>query len=193
MGGLIAFEMARQLTEQGERVERLVLLDTAAPGYDPLAPGTSAALLAGFGRELAGTAGRALPLSVLDLAGAGEGEDGLRELFSRVQAAGEFPADMDFAAVFRFFEIYQRNYHALHSYRARRYPLSATLITAADRTRGAGSDETLGWRALTTGIEVHSVPGDHYSILKPPHVERLAQQLAECLAGVPEPVDGQSS
>jgi amino acid adenylation domain-containing protein len=200
MGGLIAFEMARQLTEQGERVERLVLLDTAAPGHDPLAPDTPAALLAGFGRELAGTAGRALPLSLLDLsgvgagvgAGAGEGEDGLRELFSRVQAAGGLPADMDFAAAFRLFEIYRRNHHALHNYRAGLYPLSAILITAAERARGAGSDETLGWRALTAGVEVHSVPGDHYSMLRPPHVERLAQQLIECLAGVPEPVDGQS-
>jgi thioesterase domain-containing protein len=39
-------------------------------------------------------------------------------------------------------------------------------------------DEFLGWRDVAQGtLDVHEIPGDHYSMLNPPNVEVLAQKL----------------
>jgi thioesterase domain-containing protein len=49
-------------------------------------------------------------------------------------------------------------------------------------------DETLGWAAFSAQpVMVHRVPGNHYSMMKPPHVEELANQLrASLLAADPD-------
>ena len=49
-------------------------------------------------------------------------------------------------------------------------------------------DPTLGWgRVAVGGVEVHTVPGSHMTILEAPHVESLARILGECLARVEPP------
>jgi thioesterase domain-containing protein len=41
-------------------------------------------------------------------------------------------------------------------------------------------DEYLGWRDITRGIlTIHDVPGDHYSMLNPPNVEVLAENIRD--------------
>ena len=43
-------------------------------------------------------------------------------------------------------------------------------------------DPSLGWSGLATGgLEVVEVPGCHYTLLRPPHVEALAGRLAGLL------------
>jgi pimeloyl-ACP methyl ester carboxylesterase len=62
MGGVVAFEMARQLTERGERVELLALIDTASPvlwGQDP--EPDEAGLVAAFALDLARLSGVQAP------------------------------------------------------------------------------------------------------------------------------------
>ncbi|MCP4656043.1 MAG: AMP-binding protein, partial [bacterium] len=65
MGGLVAFEMARQLVEQGREVERLVLIDSRAPAAAPgrIAEIDDVALALVFARDLGGISGESLPLS----------------------------------------------------------------------------------------------------------------------------------
>jgi hypothetical protein len=36
------------------------------------------------------------------------------------------------------------------------------------------------------GVEVHEVPGDHLSLLKPPFVQVLAERLAACVESARE-------
>jgi acyl-CoA synthetase (AMP-forming)/AMP-acid ligase II/thioesterase domain-containing protein/acyl carrier protein len=64
-------------------------------------------------------------------------------------------------------------------YRAQPYPGDITLFRALTRYAPAYSmDEFLGWRDVTQGtLDVHEIPGDHYSMLNPPNVEVLAQKL----------------
>ena len=43
-------------------------------------------------------------------------------------------------------------------------------------------DPRLGWRELVgDGLEVHTVPGDHITMLAEPHIQVLAERLAACL------------
>jgi thioesterase domain-containing protein len=46
-------------------------------------------------------------------------------------------------------------------------------------------DEYLGWKDITHGaLEVHDVPGDHYTMLSPPNVETIAEKLRAYLTAV---------
>jgi thioesterase domain-containing protein len=41
----------------------------------------------------------------------------------------------------------------------------------------------MGWSELSTeSVEVFTIPGNHYSIVRKPAVENLAQQLKACIA-----------
>ncbi|WP_199733803.1 MULTISPECIES: hypothetical protein [Corallococcus] len=45
-----------------------------------------------------------------------------------------------------------------------------------------------GWAAYAPGgLDMHTVPGDHYSFLKPPHLQVLAARLRDALAKAQEP------
>jgi thioesterase domain-containing protein len=49
----------------------------------------------------------------------------------------------------------------------------------AEATAAVGGPEIVdGWRQMAQGgVEVHTLPGDHYSLLRRPGVERLAAEL----------------
>ena len=67
---------------------------------------------------------------------------------------------------------------AWHRYEAKDHDLPLIMFNALERPAEFRYDETLGWRAcVSRPCTIHFVPGDHYTLLRPPH----AQVLAECL------------
>jgi thioesterase domain-containing protein/acyl carrier protein len=183
MGGLVAFEMAWQLTERGKTVERLILLDTDAPAPEPPGePEDEAILLGDFALDLVGTAGGTVDLSAtaFDLSQIG-GEGALARLFEQAQAAGILPPEMSFEETIRLYSTYARNRRAMRLYRGRPLPVEVTLFTAEARGPALATDPLLGWSALASRVEAREVPGDHYSMLRAPQVERLAEFLRDCL------------
>jgi thioesterase domain-containing protein len=48
-------------------------------------------------------------------------------------------------------------------------------------------DPSWGWEALGK-VNIHHVPGEHLTVLRPPHVKVLAAKLGACLAEAAEPV-----
>lgn len=72
---------------------------------------------------------------------------------------------------------------AWNRYQSAQYDGRIVLLNAAERPPEYGSDKTLGWARHVSGtIDVHVVPGDHYSIMRPPDVRVLAEQLEPYLA-----------
>jgi thioesterase domain-containing protein len=46
-------------------------------------------------------------------------------------------------------------------------------------------DSRSRWRELAGGgLDIHEVPGNHYTMLAPPNVATLAKELEACLAAV---------
>ena len=101
-----------------------------------------------------------------------------------------------FAAAWRFFESRNRPIPRLlwlpveandiirRDYRPRTYGGSAVLFQAAPNA-WTHPDAHAGWRELIKGgLEVRSIPGRHYEIMKAPHVRTLARELADCLSKV---------
>jgi thioesterase domain-containing protein len=71
---------------------------------------------------------------------------------------------------------------AWHAYVPGEYNGRVLLCTASERPPEYGIDPTLGWKTCATGVlKICDVPGDHYSMLHPPHVQVLAERLTSSL------------
>jgi thioesterase domain-containing protein len=69
--------------------------------------------------------------------------------------------------------------HAFAAYEPGAYPGRVTLFRATERL--AGVDPARGWHELVGVLEVHDVPGDHYTAITEPRIRCLAERLKDCL------------
>ncbi|RGA06681.1 non-ribosomal peptide synthetase [Microbispora triticiradicis] len=189
-GGFVAVEMARQLRAAGERVERLVLLDTIALRPDaPRDVGDGTLLTFFFWELLWLDSGSDTPVeAIAERCGTQE------EIFARVgelaERNGILPPGSSAAAVRRLYQVFQANYQAMLDYRPGLLDVDLTLLHAAEplpdvlkplhaAVDSMYDDPTNGWRALTTGrVEVVAVPGDHLQVVEEPYVKHVAAALA---------------
>lgn len=171
-GGVVAFEMARQLMEQGDAIASLTLLDSLAPAADlPLPdaadelPGLLLALAATSGVPLRADAAALRTLSnaeAIDVLGA----HGLR-------------IDQQQFATFR--NVYTENIRCYARYQPGRLDraINASLYRATQRSGTAGSPvRDYGWSALLAQPPAFvDIDADHFSLLHEPAVRRLADCL----------------
>ena len=106
----------------------------------------------------------------------GPGEGAAREV-AGASAEGDF-APEDLA---RRREVFRRNYRALLDYVPGPYGGPVTLYAAE---AGLGPEGVGFWRPLAPASEVVEVGGDHYTLLLPPQLERLAGEIARRLDAV---------
>jgi thioesterase domain-containing protein len=175
-GGVLAFEMARQLTAQGKTVSFLGLLDTV------------------LSRAIERPARRwaqAQWAYLRDRGIAGLAEKGGRlkhHLVRHLGGGAKAPppcTDLPRAEAIRRLDAFRGELYA-HSERQydetdHLYSGQAVLFRAIDEKRALVRDPTLGWSSLVPGLEVHEVSGDHLGILRPPHVEALAATMRRYL------------
>ncbi|MCP3958279.1 MAG: amino acid adenylation domain-containing protein [bacterium] len=171
MGGLVAFEMARQARDRGQEVEFLALIDTAPPLAEPPRI-EQAELLAWFARDLG------LP--------AEPAPAGLDQVLERALAAGLPSSAPDVARLRRHYDLFRNNVRAAHRYRGGRFDGRVTLFTAAERppaeAREMAREMARAWGELAAGsVEQVTVPGDHFSLVREPHVRALAEALGGSL------------
>jgi thioesterase domain-containing protein len=189
-GGLMAFEIARQLHDAAESVAFLGMLDTWQTGHLRSLEGQQGIRQKLISRvELRILHAKSLfgsgdPLALKDrlrerilrfwndLTGLG-----LRTLYSACGAAG--------FGVPQFLQRAQDiNWYAVARYTARRYPGSITLFRAEEGIGAVDAryGDELGWGGLAEqGIEVHKIPGSHLDLMKEPNVRIVAQELSACL------------
>ncbi|WP_078078226.1 cytochrome P450 [Streptomyces niveus] len=164
MGGVISYEMARQLTDRGHRV-RLVLIDSEFPEPFSRVPGTGE-FLEWFAEDTLGSLGEEMgPWP------AGQGlDDGLRTLLGRLGLAGGGPQPALLDEFRRRFTVFRRNLLAATDYRPG--PLDADVLLI----RAEGADLPLsGWENGVRGSFTRaSAPGHHYAMLTPESVDAVA-------------------
>jgi thioesterase domain-containing protein len=173
-GGVVAFEMARQLRARGREVPLVALLDSHAPtGAELLAEHSDAELLRPILRDQAGLRGRSAEwLDEMPMAG----EEAVVRMLEQAREAGVLRADVRSEKVERLLGVYKANLRALSACRPQPYDGRVLLFRSEGAaTRRPGN----GWEGLTREpIEVQPVSGDHYSMLASPHVVSLAHRLA---------------
>lgn len=180
-GGCLAYETACRLRERGETVGYLGLIDTILPAALP-GPPPEDLLIERFARfaEYVQTAyGRQLRLPYAEMARMGEQEQ--IDTLMRHVAAG---LDMS-PGVLEHQRTSYVDARIGERYRPRPYPdpvvlyraqLAQVLTTAID-PRYLRDDADLGWAPLCPRLEVVPVPGDHLSLIDPPHVDVIARHL----------------
>jgi len=143
-GGIVAYEMAQQLTAAGQDVPLVAMFDTYAPSiYKDLA-----------------RAERRLhdPLKHMVM----------RQLVKIEQARGQISSPK-----LRHFHIIDTYDKAIRNYRIKKYDGTVTMYKAE---KSQGPDD-MGWAGLASRLDIRMIPGDHYSLIKEPDVEMLAQHL----------------
>jgi thioesterase domain-containing protein len=182
-GGVLAFEMARQLEAQGQRVDLLALLDSVVPAPDARTrKADEVSLMLSLGAHMGLSLGH---LTAPDGLPSGlTFDERLAALLDRAKADGLVPSDIGLEQVRGLYELFRNNVRALGEYVPGRYAGGVTVIRADDRPAAGGheADPTEGWGGLAGGgVEIYRVPGNHFSIVRRPHVGALAGQLEICI------------
>ncbi len=187
-GGLVVFEMACQLIEQGETVGLLALLDCDPHiGKVPHRPFKDWNTFKTSLRRL--------------LAQLKTGEAGLEEWLARRTMHHTIKTKSWLAERFRHLGIARRwlpdsvrasllgaeGYLvlAIRDYQLRLYPGNATLFIARDEPRSDAAPE-IAWSGNILGLcETQEISGTHQTILARPHVISLAREIRQRLAEIP--------
>ena len=183
MGGVVAFEMARQLRALGGEVALLALIDSrvAPRAGAPAQEDDDVTLLLGLARDL-GLAPEEFGLTreeLLPLSPDGQ----LAAILSRVDESHRLLSGLGIEAVRRMFDVFKSNLRALRGYAPQVYAGRVTLFRAAERGEWGPPGGTMSWDAWAAGgVQTCPVPGDHYTMMREPHVRVLAENLARHLA-----------
>ena len=194
--GLLAYETARQLREQGCEVAQVVLLEAVNP--------VRMKQFSGWKRTIARTQ---LKLHLLKFEFAY-----LRQLNSsqtRDYLAGRTSRKLarirqSIRALFRKADFFSEDlgsgnpldllYSAAASYRPEPLDAPVVLVRSQQRTIGFGQVLDLGWSDVLGGnLEICETPGNHYTIYMPPNVDALAHKINICLKKAEERLAHQQS
>jgi thioesterase domain-containing protein len=197
MGGTLAFEMARQLSTQGQEVALVAMLDTAAQviphmrgleSYSPFAVELNlmASIIAsGQGREFN------MKLSDLDRLGA---EEQVECVLAKLREQHLVPANLGPGPLQQALAVFTKNLKALEGYSPRTYSGQVVMLRASEVSLNmratAGDlcdDPTFGWQSYcTTPVMVRWVPGDHARMNMEPNVSVVGAELQRSIEEVLE-------
>ncbi|MFE8600248.1 amino acid adenylation domain-containing protein [Archangium violaceum] len=182
LGGNIALEMAQLLQQQGERVDMLTIIDGYAGFPEGLLPpeDTAAVMTALFARNLAAISGEDVGTSNEALEGMGPDEQ-LQHLLDEGRKSSVVTPDTELTRMRALRQVFANNVQAGAKYRPRPYSGPVTLLRASESGNDPVAQAESWKRVAGEGVQVHDLPGDHYSVLRAPHVQLLAQRLQEVL------------
>ena len=167
-GGLVAYEMARRLTSQGEQVAFLALFDTS-PGH--VKPQTSS-LLKSFARPTPKFLFSDLPRGIYK---------GIRRRWRGLQVPHSLK------------KVFFANTRAAEEYELQPYEGKITLFRATEKSLRAAKNPYAAWRELALGgLEFEDIPGDHFGVLLEPRVAFLAERLRACIDAAMAQADSHS-
>ena len=159
-GGIVAFEMAQQLAAAGEAVGLLALFDTY--------PGKVESRAQLLRKLLSFPVGRIFNYV-------------RRKTWGYIRTSVRAPLRIGVPQSLKDVKAACRQ--AAFRYVPQPYPGRVTLFRASDRAlRGVEEDPQAGWGEWGGGgVEIHTIPGTHMSMMAEPHVRLLALEVQECL------------
>ncbi|WP_339401448.1 amino acid adenylation domain-containing protein [Tychonema sp. BBK16] len=174
-GGTVAFEIARQLFDRGEKVALLGFFDTYG-------------LRSKVNKDLSVIKKTNLITRLLELKPAvflEKAKSNLRGKVEMLTYAIYRILVKFYRAIDRPLPIYLEDFNhgdenedAAKQYIAGIYPGQAILFKAVESAILFGDDHEMGWgEVVTGGIEVHEIPSSHLGMLKEPHVQLLGETL----------------
>src|SRR5205085_9460121 len=191
-GGLVAFEIARQMHQQGDEVALLALFD-AEPFFTR---DTEADYINEAGEQaifLMGLFGKVLPITAEQLAARSPDEQMLY-MIDVAKKANQIPLDFGLSEARRWLKLLLAHRQAGLSYTPQPYAGPATPFAAAAARRSDEPVPTGGWEQFVTGkLQTRTVPGDHRSMMSEPNIEGLAAQLRHSIEEAGQELPGFTS
>ncbi|OOG68956.1 hypothetical protein B0E43_21850 [Algoriphagus sp. A40] len=174
-GGLIAFEMANQLSKSGERVSFLGMIDTVASQNDGLRDDFIKGLNTIFQKFLF-----EITFIIKDFQYylkfrkkyINERWHSLKEYFSNNKGTDLYS---------RIKHIERVNFEAWRNYKHEPIDVKITLFLAERKTFYLEDRKTYGWSSFSREVEAIRMPGEHADMLKPPHGEKFSRTLQSIL------------
>jgi thioesterase domain-containing protein len=176
MGGVIAYEMARQLTAADEAVELLALVDARFP-WRPDARRSYAEgdMITSFVRDVLASGGRPTALDLEQLAPGRE--EGLAERVLGLLRSSGVRAFSTPEELWVHYKAFCAHLRALHHYSPGPYEGQLSLFCAdAD---GTGADECRRWATVAPRSRAVLLLEDHYSIVRGDAAEEIAAALSD--------------
>ncbi|RMF40674.1 MAG: non-ribosomal peptide synthetase [Planctomycetota bacterium] len=172
LGGLVAYEVARQFTDSGEAVGQLVLLDTSIPaGATDLVPAEEQV---NVGLEYG------IDLSLDQLAELPP-EQQLPMLWEHAKHLGvladDSPPEVVNKALRELRDLFHHHLALARGYRMVPLPIPIDLFRPTETPVPLQVSADRGWRHVSPRVSVHFVPGHHHSMVQSPHVQFIARQL----------------
>jgi thioesterase domain-containing protein len=175
LGGILAFEMARQLAANEQATALLAIIDAGMISPDESFDEDDflPILLEMFPDEYRPSREELQGLSPM------EQLDFFRR---RAQRAGVVLGGDNPIQDQHVFQVFQANLNALLEYHPGSYPGRITLVRAADGVTALHQAPQLGWGAWAAGgIEEHVISGEHVHLFREPHLQTVAALLEKCL------------
>jgi amino acid adenylation domain-containing protein len=194
-GGVVAFEIARQMEARGRPPRSLVIIDTPAPSPTavPEEEYSDAQWLWRMLRVRERFHGVDLALTLDDLERAGQ-QGGYGLALARLREAGLLPETADADLLLRMATVGRRHYRLYRRYGPRPIATPIAVIRAAELDASEAEIDhsgrfalaDLGWAALTRGPVAAAVtPGNHVTLMRPPDLSALAATIERLLIADP--------
>jgi len=164
MGGLIALEMAQQLLVAGQTVALVAMLDTYLSLKDFPPDSSDQSVLGRIVSQLG------IPVAELK-------DVPLQQQWDRIAVAAENADGIGIAEIRRLAAACKAHLRALASYEPRPYTGRCVLFPAENSRSGRDR----GWAELCPQLCIEPAAGDHFSMLREPHVQTLAERLGRYL------------
>nr|WP_081431391.1 non-ribosomal peptide synthetase [Moorena bouillonii] len=173
LGGIIAWEMAQQLSAAGEEVALLALIDSYSPvAIDQPKQVDQQMMASSLAKDLGSVFGTELPIAVEDLKLGGL-EQQLQHILQEAKGLNILPPEIGMEQMRKLFGVFQANLMAMYRYQPQPYSGRIVLFCAREL-----EPEDRGWNDLAVGdLETYRIPGDHYTMIRSPDVEILAKHL----------------
>jgi thioesterase domain-containing protein/acyl carrier protein len=187
MGGVIAFEMAQQLSAQGQTVALLSLIDSYSPtllnsvnteenSSESHLEDINESLntVYSFVRDLTGMFNQPIPFSEDELAHL-TSDELLAHFLTWSKQTNVLPPELGEEQIKNWFAVFQTNRQALFNYFPKAYSGKTIFFGAED-----SSLKNPGWHEIINDLECQWISGDHYSLIKNPILaEKLNSYLQQ--------------
>ncbi|MEH1866381.1 MAG: amino acid adenylation domain-containing protein [Nostoc sp.] len=191
-GGRVAYEMAQQLLRQGQAIALVAILDTTAPNaQEPQMEWDDATWLIKIADTMKTMYAKDVdmytdefPLSDLD--------EQLKYVLEYLKMLEILPLDADTTSLKQLMHAFKVDVKAFFEYVPQQvHPVPLALLRASvsnikepvnESEPGIFHDVAWGWNTLSSEpVNVQFVPGNHITMMIPPHVQVLADRLRDCI------------
>ncbi|MGB7344479.1 MAG: amino acid adenylation domain-containing protein [Pirellulaceae bacterium] len=184
-GGVVAYEIARVLHEQGDRVDGVHLIDSRVmSAIDLIDPEDESRILTTLAETLQRFYGLRIDVDYDELQML-DSQQRLELMIQRGSIAGQSLLEFDIDYLRNFVQVARSNLRAMRDYVPPKSDVSVKLYRAAERLGELDEDlsDDLGWQSIVGNqLVVTESPGDHISMMTGENVAKLGKLMSDGLS-----------